>query len=416
MNRKKKSSFGVKEITTAEKSLLKRFIVRINELCEAYAGPGYFNMLPIESLTLMYVNRYPVMKVKAEPGTAIPKAKVVQYNKILTKLIEDIPIEFDNGKSVPLSWYLCEGIRLINYIENMSDDHLKHSKELKQAFESYFYDTESDKMVTEMLTVSVQDANIILSDFNHGIYAADYSRTALFDLDARTNDVFIQTFKPKKISLLIEGEKRSLIKLGWVEWADKEPNWTWAKVKPSALGFEPGALEIPLDVYIQQHALLRLQERIDITPGIMHYRTFATFMDQKIRHVKYPHHSLVEFTLSDQKTGYFVVNLHEDKLVIHTFLFLTNDGTPEGKKLKRLWDISKQDKIHLMIDRLPTLNSYHIETNERISNIFIKAGCESLLNLGHLKQFSANEIKDKDPGSIVKYLSDFNILGQIKEE
>lgn len=416
MSKKKKSGFGVKEFRPDEKLLMKRFIVRIKELCEAYTGPEYFNLFPAESLSYMYVTRYPALKVKARAGAVIPKEKVVQYNKILTKMLEEEPINFDNGKSVPLSWYLCEGLRLINYVSDISHDHLQHSKELKEAFADYFYDTESDRMVTHMLSVYVHDANILLSDLNHSVYTADSSTTAVYDSNATSNDVYIQTFKPKKILLMIEGERRSLTQLAWIEWKDDQAEWTLAKVKPSALGFEAGALEIPLQVYVQQHALNKLQERIDITPGIMHFGMFAAFMEPEINHVKYDRYSLVEFSLSRQKVGYFLVTLHEDKLVIRTFLFLTNDGTPEGKKLEKLLEIDKLDKKHLMIDRLPTLNSYHLETNEKLSKLFIQAGCGSLLKLGHLQEFSAKEIKDKDPESILKYISDFNILGQSREE
>jgi hypothetical protein len=38
--------------------------------------------------------------------------------------------------------------------------------------------------------------------------------------------------------------------------------------------------------------------------------------------------------------------------------------------------------------------------------LFIKAGCGSLLELGHLQEFTVNEVKDKDPDSILKYLAD----------
>jgi hypothetical protein len=41
-----------------------------------------------------------------------------------------------------------------------------------------------------------------------------------------------------------------------------------------------------------------------------------------------------------------------------------------------------------------------------LKNLFIEAGCGSLFNIGLLQKFSVNEVQDKDPESISKYLSD----------
>ena len=130
------------------------------------------------------------------------------------------------------------------------------------------------------------------------------------------------------------------------------------------------------------------------------------FMDPVIKHHKDYDRSLVEFYLSDKKAGYLQVELHGDKLIIHTFLFLTNSGTPEGKKLEQLAGLQKADKIYLEIDKLSTFNSYHIDKNEQLKELFVQAGCGSLLELGHLQEYSVNEVKDKDPDSILKYLAD----------
>ena len=209
--------------------------------------------------------------------------------------------------------------------------------------------------------------------------------------------------RTEKSTMVVRGKKREVVRLGWV---GPEMEWIWVKVKPSVLGFDVGSFDIPLDVYIQNHALDKLQERVDITPGIMHSIVFFIFNDPEIKHVRYHERTLVEYYVADQKVGYLQVELHGDKFLIHTFLFLTNNGTPEGIKLEKLVALEKDDKKHLEIDKLSTFNSYHIEKNEKLRKLFIEAGCEPLLGLGHLQEFSAKEIKDKDPESILKYLSD----------
>jgi hypothetical protein len=63
-----------------------------------------------------------------------------------------------------------------------------------------------------------------------------------------------------------------------------------------------------------------------------------------------------------------------------------------------------------MIDKLSTFNAYHFERSEKMSRLFEEAGCGSLLKLGHLQEFSLNEVKDKDPESIEQYLIDANFF------
>ena len=70
-----------------------------------------------------------------------------------------------------------------------------------------------------------------------------------------------------------------------------------------------------------------------------------------------------------------------DKLVIRTFLFLTNNGTPEGKKLHNLIGLQKADKEFLKIDKLSTFVNSDIKENEKLKALFCEAGCGDLFQL-----------------------------------
>jgi hypothetical protein len=406
-NKKKANSSNVAEEKLKSIRHQKRFRERIEELCTLLAGPQYFKYLPPGALDSMYANRYPVLKAKAAPGQNINKSKVIQFNKLLNTLMENQYLPIDNGNKVALSWYLSEGLILINFIYVLLENHPGYADKLKEGFEDYFPESESQAVVENVVDNLVTDTCVLLSDLNKSIFKADVMNIACFEIYTTSNDIIIHEFKPHQHNIFIEGNSHSTIRLGWIT---PEFEWIWSKVKPSIIGFPAGALEIPLDVYIQSHALKKLQERIDITPGIMHSIAFLIFHQDEI-----PHHfaggkSLVEYRVSDEKVGYFVVTINDAKLVIRTFLFLTNDGTPEGKKLLKLAKIERADKEYLMIDRLPTFNAYHFEKNEKMSKLFQEAGCDSLLKLGHLQEFSLNEVKDKDPESITQYLTDADFI------
>lgn len=381
----------------------KRFKERIEELSTLLAGPEYFKLLPPGAMDSMYANRYPVLKAKPASGSNISKAKVIQFNKLMNTLMEGQYLPLDNGNRVPLSWYLSEGLILINFVYILIEHYPVNAEKLREGFGDFFPETESQTIVENIVDELITDTCILLSDLNKSIYKADVLNIACFDMSTTQNDILIHEFKPKPFSMMMEGNVHNMLRLGWVS---PDMEWEWASIKPSLLGFTTGALEMAVDVYIQFHALNKLQERLDISPGIMHSIAFLIFLQDEIPHHYVNGKSLVEYRVSNQKVGYFVVTMHDAKLVIRTFLFLTNDGTPEGRKLEKLAEIEKADKEYLMIDKLSTFNAYHFEKNEKLSKLFQEAGCGSLLKLGHLQEFSQNEVKDKNSESIEQYLVD----------
>jgi hypothetical protein len=73
--------------------------------------------------------------------------------------------------------------------------------------------------------------------------------------------------------------------------------------------------------------------------------------------------------------------VQHDYVLIRTFLFITNTGTPEGDKLAALTKLQKEDRKYLAIDNLPSLLGSDILENEVISKLFRQAGCQSILDL-----------------------------------
>lgn len=396
--KKKKTNSNEKELAAKHYA---RFLERMEFLMVAFAGQSSLEKIPKRLFEGLYMVRYPALKAKAANGSTVSKEKVIQFNKLMNHSLTDVYITLENGNEILLSWYLSEGTLLVNYFYSVAGEEFTGATELKFFFAPYFPETKGREILEQSLINLTEDVTISLSDFNHTILKADIEETACIDLSSNRNDIFLHEFKLPKSSITVNDKKRTIYQVGWIT-SDLSP--IWAKTKPSLLGFKTGSLDIPLDVYIQQHALDRLKERLDIIPGIMHFITFLIFSEKNIAHHKMKDYSLVEFRLSDLKAGYLLVRLVDAKLLIQSFLFLTNNDTPEGEKLKDLVALEKEDKIYLQIDTLPAFNAYHFEKNERLSKLFTAAGCASLLKLGHVKEFSVLELKDKDPESIIKYL------------
>lgn len=406
VDRKKKKNIALKaslNVKQQELALRTRFDHRVRQLFTLYGGPALLEEIPDIYIEKLFECRYPILKAKAASGSLIPKTTIVKFNKLLYSLMEDMHVELDNGNKVPLSWYVSEGIMLIDAMAELAKENDPAKESIFKHFEAYLPDTPQYIEIQEQLQELLYDTIRFFSDYNESILQLDTSASACFEQFYPTNDILIHAFKPETTTVALKDGSHKAKQLGWAY-----PDLTWknVKIKPSLLGFKTGIMDIPLDVYVQTHALQRLSERINITPGIMHEILFLIFMQDEIEHCWHNGTCLVTYRISNEKAGYLVVKLHTDKLLIHTFLFLTNDDTPEGDQLKKLVEVEKADKEYMRIDNLPEFNAYHIEKSERASKLFRDAGCGSLLKLGHLQEFSVNQVKDKDPESILEYLAD----------
>ncbi|WP_316821336.1 hypothetical protein [Pedobacter gandavensis] len=406
MDRKKKKNAAIKSAANVEhqrKALKERFLHRSKEIIKLIGGEAFLKGFPAIFLEKVYEHRYPGLKVKLAPDSDIEKFRLVQYNKLLLQFVETTEITFPNNNKVPLSWYLSEGMTLRDCLSELEPNGDPWLEEVKRNFAFSFHDGKFHHDLQELLIDLVTDISTYLSDYNGHIFRADLSFTPCFAQYHPENNIIIHTFKPEKEKVETNAGVRSAIRLGWIS---PEFKWQYFNVKPSKLGFKNTGLDVPLELYITTHALRRLQERINITPGIMHQILLHTFLEPQIGHRWKAELSHVDFLVSGHKVGYLVVKLHGSKLVVHTFLFLTNNDTFEGEKLGRLLSVVKEDKKYLEIDTLPAFNSYHIDENKELSQLFIDAGCESLLKLRHVQEFTVNQVADKDPESILQYLAD----------
>jgi hypothetical protein len=370
-----KKKANTREIAAKRKADIKlldeRFLERVTIIGRALIGDT-FELIPPQILRHMAFCRAPRLKAKAEEGSYIPKEIVIKYNKLLLEFIKEDTIESYSGVEIPLDWYLSEGLMLVNYFHQLDDDLFPEEATIKEAFKEYFHGSVHHNWIGEILAEKVVDVSVFLSHFGQYIYQADLQHTVYSDTYTPYNTVYIRRLRLNSTHVTIDNHRRPIIKVGW-QFGNGE--WENNMIKPSQIGFEGTGDNIPNPVYIQEHALRKLQERIDITPGIMHYALAALFTPEWISYIKYNNNHLVPFDLASGKIGYLLCRWCERKIIITTFLFLTNDGTPEGKKLEELTMLRKMDKQHLQIDTVQHFLSYHIDRNEELKSLFIEAGC-----------------------------------------
>jgi hypothetical protein len=186
----------------------------------------------------------------------------------------------------------------------------------------------------------------------------------------------------------IHGERRPVCLVGEVRHNSNVSTIEPAEVLLRRLGI-PGAKpgeKVP--VYIQQHAVERIMKRAYCTfPGTVASLVFKAFSNRRRIIPSGKNRYLIECYYEDVKIGYFSAIYVDGILVILTFLLVTHSGTPEGKKLEQLTGLQKSDHIYLAMDDLRSLANSDIIYDDDVRNLFIEAGCESLIELCRRVQF-----------------------------
>jgi len=203
------------------------------------------------------------------------------------------------------------------------------------------------------------------------------------------------------MSIQVEGHKRELLHLGW---PCIPGEIIWNDIEPSKLGFYNFG-DKPYPIYIQRHALQRLTERLNILPGLIHEGTSEALKPGTVKWQRYNEKSLIPLFIFDKKLGYLVISCQEEYIIVRSFLFLTNNGTPEGNKLTEPTKLAPLDKKHLDVDNLNGFAAYNFGADPDLSNLFKDAGCRDLLEVGDLLKFSEGISKAKNPGQLMEYLT-----------
>jgi hypothetical protein len=204
--------------------------------------------------------------------------------------------------------------------------------------------------------------------------------------------IYLKKLNIKKTQLTLENKSRSAYPLVHFSFKELTP-----------LFFEKNTIdnEHVLPIYVQDHALGRMLERIKIVPlGYLHDCIGRSLADPKVVGMDGSSY-LVEFHLYSIKIGYLLVAKTSNFALIRSFKFLTMTGTPEFNELSKTLRATKYDISYLGLDNLETLVNSDIHKDEELRKIFSRCGLEDLFKLSEIKNIFetpkisvAQEIKD----------------------
>ncbi|MGM0532576.1 MAG: hypothetical protein ACQER7_14610 [Bacteroidota bacterium] len=386
--KKRKKKAGCQPQKISRNHQRNKFLESFRHISSLLDCNDLYEKIPRKEMDMFYMIHFSSIRVEAAPGEKISAKMVRFYNWFFNNWIKEDTIELYKGGPL-ISLHDCFTIiytfieyseiiersiafKVITKIQKVMEKQLDFTKLWLQALSS----------VESMMPV----ATLFLSNLLTNLYLFDI-RIQKYKVGKTNSSIRILIFKKRceRLSVKFNGKARSVYRLGMPFPA---PEFKWIQINAKTLKIPWINSSKALDVYIQAHALKRLYERIDCTySDLVHSDLLLSLRYPKVFMLK-GQKRLIEYRIQNKdKAGYLLAEVVHGVVVIRTFLFLTQEDTPEGERLKKIMGSEREDTKYWALDQLSTFIASDIHKNERLKRKFIEAGCGSLfrINLGRGK-------------------------------
>jgi len=368
------------------------YLLRVRKLLiEMGLGQAYPGFSP-DVLNFIYLSRGQFLKIQAEGESSIPAVELKKMQMILYDWCKNslVPISGIDFQMRLIDFYEIWSplIYLIKVMKESDKTHLLNQKLTVCDFFDKFIDFDNECFLTQIDVAK----NKLLSLLTHFALVGSSILDVIYwiELNEETKEpdfrdrrnVIIHIVNVKSTNFKFESISRPAFRVGFPQ---TNNGIHWLTLAPTAWGSKAKNADQRLDVYIQSHAINRMQERIDGLPLPMCIiNLFISFLNNPKVLVR-DKDLLIEFKIEGLKIGYVVATVQNNIIVIRTFLFITFNGTPEGRKLSEITGLGKLDKKYLAIDKLSSFYSSDIRDNPLVADIFSRAGCADLLEAEKIK-------------------------------
>jgi hypothetical protein len=189
----------------------------------------------------------------------------------------------------------------------------------------------------------------------------------------------VQCYKPLTKRIVIDRKPHLVYRLGLVKESDHTMLWISLSAEKLPEAFHPKAGKY--DVWVQSHALRRMTERLAPVKEYFYQASMITAIGRPEVTMGSKNEFLISLKIFGFKAGYFVAECFGSDIVIRTFLFLTQSGTPEGNMFNARLKVSALEKRYLGLDTLNIFATTDICQDERISAIIEECGCGDLIKI-----------------------------------
>jgi hypothetical protein len=303
--------------------------------------------------------------IAAMPGHKVPKSFIRYIQEHLTISLKNTPFDKETGLTwmdmVTVGKSLLLSFSTETYTSLLQPLQLEAVKRLSAAFEAKNMFMESQKLITDLIRVSL----LCLSQPNFRIYGlAPPNPTVSTRRKAIRHILYITTHECQTLRFNYCNRERTAFRvligpLGLI------PSFG-AIIGMSKL-FPGIKHDRALNIYIQSHAIHRLKDRVDtLHPGIRNQVMMLSLMFSQ-RIVRGADGRLyIALVIPEDNgartVGYFAFTIDGNNLLVLTFLPLLSHRMPEGNLLSTRLHLSPEDMKHLGMDKLSFF--YDIDINQ----------------------------------------------------
>ena len=378
--KKNRNQAGQQKQNTAKQS--NEFLTKLRNSFKSIVGEDVFRFIPSNDYKLLIYGRARPIIAVSEEGQSIPP-KIIEAIQLLINFYikkEMMPAE-TSQKPVSIIDFYTTGLTLSAYCAYLENNDIKYKNvdqvktlisnsnlELNKQFDILY-----DKLVLQLFPFLIQTTN----SFWEGYFSYRFNISNSDDIVGLQYQVVVKQHALEKRKFLLSDNVRPAFRIGWTFKANA---FEWLYLLPSDLGIKSLPEDQQIPVYIQSHAIQRIFERLDCIHRYVLISSIYLSIGKCVC-IKDRGKFIIEFVILDVKVGYLSAVMSEGKLVIRTFLFLTFNGTPEGKRLEEFIGLKALDTKYLKMDKLSSFMTGKLKENEALRSIFEKADCLHLVEL-----------------------------------
>lgn len=365
------------------------FLNKIRCSCKAAIGEDLFRLIPSEELNKIFYFRARPMIALPEEGQSIPPKIIKTIQELINYYIKSVIVTIEGTeRKIKMVDLYTASLTLMPYCVGLEDSNIKNAEKVRSLVSNSAL--ECNKLFDHIFDKLYDELSPFLINLLNTYWGRFYSfRLDLFHTKDNTGLQFIirvKQYQAEKKKFSIEGNVRPAFRIGWTF---RDDAFEWLYVLPANLGITSLPEDLHIPVYIQDHAIRRTFERIDCISS----NTLISSIYHSLRDcvtIKDKSKFIIEYKILNVKVGYLSAVMIDDKLVIRTFLFLTFNGTPEGKRLEDFIGLKALDTKYLKMDKLSSFMTGKLKENDKLRSIFESADCLHLVELyDKLDKFSA---------------------------
>ena len=325
-------------------------------------------------------------RVRVEKNSHVPSGVLKPIRKYVYDTLKDTYV---GDKSFDISYYdmLTMGIAFFMRLENCKElPPFTTNYDLVVKMRDAIRASKYQESYTEHINEIVSYCCVYCSKLNFRQYTFTIGWEAYNGGLEMGCCVRIISHEADKIYFTYQKKTRSAFRIKLCIPNSKEP--LLAKIPYSAI--EPGCkIDINLKGYVQPHALQRMKMRVDTKERYAsEMATFYAIMRGEI--ITFNNHKYIVCRYQEVDAnnkvvepiiGYFPFTVQGDCLFILTFLPLTSPSCPEGAKLTKLLNITKEDAAYFGMDKLSFFKTTDFDDVPRLRDALKEAGIWHLTKL-----------------------------------